>query len=358
MNTNEKNIVFTSLKETEDLQTIETTMPAGYVEMRLSTKGKVGAPPVFHIRNFKMGELASLSLANEEQVPLRLITTLNDMILEKVNVGYWHEKEVEELMVRLFMTFFKTKLTDIPFPFNVQDLAQIRGQEHGIETLEAIKAGKYIPRTDIDLETGVELYDLDDKFTSRIKITNKKTGFYVIFDFVHYQDQLIIKRWLDNYYKEEERQFAKVKAIREHNMDLNNQLKEHPEKADEIIPLDPAEEAAYTEFLNKKLQTLAEMIRVISILNVNGEDVSNLTAAQKYERFADDPRIDFGMLAKLAKRQDKMQFGIKPEVVMINPISPAHEVVKRPFSFQLPIILQAIQLCGPDNYDDGYDDEN
>ena len=356
MNANEQQIIFKSLKETEQAQGVLQQIPAGYVEMQLSTQGKVGAPAVFHIRNFKMGELASLSLTNDDQLPSRVIKVLNDMIFEPVDVGFWHEKEVEELLVRLFMSFFRTKLTDIPFPLLPEDLAKIKEMPNGKEMLEAIKSRKYIPRTDIDLETGVELYDLDENFTSQVKITNKSTGFYVIFDFIHYHDQIIIKNWLDNYYKDQERAFAKVKAIRDHNMDLNNQLAEHPEKAEELIPLDPAAEEAYTEFLNQKLQTLAEMIRVISIVNVNGEDVSKLSASEKYERFINDPRIDFGMLAKLSKRQEKMKFGIRPEVTMVNPIT--QEVVKRPFSFQLFVILQAIQLSGPDNYDDGYDDED
>lgn len=358
MQINEKNIIFDSLKDAEKTQRTLYQVPAGYVEMQLSTLGKVGAPAVFHIRNFKIGDLAALSLTNDDQLPARVISVLNDMIYEPVDVGKWHEKEIEELMVRLFMTFFKTQLTEIPFPLTPEDLNQIAQKPDGLKELEAIKSGAYVPRTDIDLQTGVELYELDDNFQSQVKITNKKTGFYVIFDFVHYEDQLTIKRWLDSYYAAEEVKFTRIKAIRDHNADLNSQLAEHPERASELIPVDPAENEAYELYLSRKLQTLAEMIRVISIINVNGEDVSGMSAADKYERFVNDPRIDFGMLAKLSKRQEKMKFGIKPDVAMRNPLTPGQEVVKRPFSFRLFTILQAIQLSGPDNYDDGYDDED
>ena len=58
----------------------------------------------------------------------------------------------------------------------------------------------------------------------------------------------------------------------------------------------------------------------------------------------------------MSARQRKMQFGIKPEVSMKNPIT--GEVVKRPLSFRIPSIIQAMQVCGSDEYDDGYDDED
>lgn len=356
MSKNEQNNIFEAFKETEQHMTQLAGIPAGYAEMRLSTQGKVGAPEVFHIRNFKMSDLAGLSLTTEELLPSRVISILNDMIYEKVNVATWHEKEIEELMVRLFMTFFKTVLTEVAFPLNREDLNLIATWPNGEETLKAIRDGKYIPRTDINLETGVELYDLDPNFNSKVKITNKKNGFYVVFDFVHYGDQIIIQRWLDSYYSEEEKRFAGIKAQRDFNQVLREQLVENPEKAENLLAIDPVENAAYEEYLMRKLQTLAEMIRVISIINYNGEDVSYMSAGEKYERFANDPLIDFGMLAKVSKRQEKMKFGIKPEVKMISPIT--QQEVVRPFPFRLFTVLQAIQVSGPDGYDDGYDDED
>ena len=43
-------------------------------------------------------------------------------------------------------------------------------------------------------------------------------------------------------------------------------------------------------------------------------------------------------------------------VKMRNPIT--KEVVERPLSFRIPSIIQAMQVCGSDEYDDGYDDED
>ena len=58
------NLILTSLMESErEIKEVSST-PEGYIEVKLSTKGKVGAPSVVHVRNFKVSEIISLSLSN------------------------------------------------------------------------------------------------------------------------------------------------------------------------------------------------------------------------------------------------------------------------------------------------------
>ena len=92
------NLILTSLMESErEVKEVSST-PDGYIEVKLSTKGKVGAPSVVHVRNFKVSEIISLSLSSNADLPIRLIDILNDMILEDTDVFTWHEKEIEEII--------------------------------------------------------------------------------------------------------------------------------------------------------------------------------------------------------------------------------------------------------------------
>lgn len=357
MKANDRNsIVLSSLaeakKEVEDIRAI----PPGYITVQLSTKGKLGAPSIFHIRNFKMKEIVALAMSEPSELPLRLINALDDMIYEDVDAAQWHEKEVEELMVYLFMTFYRSVLDDLPFPLNADDLDIIKGRDKGDELLEAIKEGKYVPKTSIDIARDVDTYDLDEKFNPNITITNKKTGFHVTFSYIKYGDQLTIRRWLDSYFADEERRFAAIKQKLEYNTGISNQLKDNPEVVDRLIQIDPEEEAAYRDFVVRKIQTITEIAHIVSIVDYNGQDVSGLSIDEKYKLMADDARIDANLISKLASRQDKMRFGLKPEVSMKNPIT--GEVVKRPLSFRIPSLIQAMQLSGSDDYDDGYNDED
>lgn len=332
LNNVNSNLIYNSLKEVEE----EQVVPAGYIEIKLSTKGKVGAPESFHIRNFKVGELVDLSLTSDTDLPTRLINILNEMILEDVDVANFHEKEVEELMLSLYSSFYTSIIEDIQFPYNKEDLDYLL--EKNPELLDDINSKKWTPRTNIDIFSGVDTYDISDDFKSSITIRNKDTGFYVTFDFIKYSDRLTVKKWLDKFFEEQENKYRGVA-----NAISNNR------------PVDPELEEEYNKYLSEKFRVLSDMSRIISIVDYNGIDTSKMSVSEKYNMMANDARIDFGMISKLIERQNKMPFGIKPMVRMLDPIT--NEPCERRFSFRISTIIQAMQISGSNKYDDGYDDE-
>lgn len=353
MNLSDGNIIFSSLKEAEVSVKNSKEIPPGYIEVNLSTKGKVGAPQSFHLRNFKVSDVVSLALTPDSNLPARLIEVLNNMIYEDVDVSKWHEKEIEETMVYLYKTFYRNTLEDVDYPMGEDDYKALKEYP---DQLQDIKEGKWVPKVSINIGRDVELYDIPEKFVSKIKVTNKKTGFYCVFDYIHYGDQLIIRKWLDSYYAEEENKFKKIKNQIQFNNNLLSKIKDNPDAVEKIVKYDSQEEEDYNTYLTERLKTLSEIAKIVSIVDYNGEDISNLSVGDKYELLKNEARIDFGLINKLNTQQQKMKFGIKPEVSMISPIT--REVVKRPFSFRLSTVLQAMQLSGSDDYDDGYDVED
>ena len=119
-NSREK-VILSSIGEAEREVKTAMNVPAGYVEVRLSTKGRVGAPAVVHVRNFKISDIIALSMSDRTNIPIRLINILNEAILEDTDVANWHEKEIEELMVYIFLQFYSGVLKDIQFPVNDED---------------------------------------------------------------------------------------------------------------------------------------------------------------------------------------------------------------------------------------------
>ena len=346
----------TSLMDSEAEVKKKEVVPPGYIQIELSTKGKVGAPAIIHVRNFKVSEIITLSMTEMKDVPIRLISTLNDMIYEDVDVGQWHENEVIELMVYIFMTFYRGVIDDIPFPLNEEDLEYIANTEGGQDKLNAISEGKWVPKVSINIGRDVDTYDIDDNFTPNVTITNKKTGFHVTFGYIKYGDQLVIRKWLDSYFADDEERFASLKKKLEYNRGINSQLKDSPEIIDKLIPIDEDEQREYSDYVIRRTEVITEIARLISIIDYDGRDVSDMSVGEKYELMSNDARIDYNLVSKLAKRQDKMRFGLKPEVSMKNPIT--GEVVKRPLSFRIPGILQAMSVPRDDDYDDGFDDED
>lgn len=354
---NDSNLILRSLQE--EAFNIEGSLdiPVGYIPVNLSTKGLVGAPKEFHIRNFKASEVIALSTVTNAELPLRLITTLNSMIYEDVDVGTWHEKEVEELMLYIFCIFFKNTLTDIAFPVLEEDLEFLKNQPGGEDRLRFYKEGKYVPRTSINITEAISTYDLPSNFNPNITITNKKTGFNVTFSFTRYKDQLVVKRWIKSYFKDLEAEYEPIGDKIRFNQKVYSQYSlDNEELHKRLLKITSEEEQRYRSYTLERLKIVSEVIKIASIIDYNGVDVSELNLSEKYKLIKDDARIDHGMIMKLDKRQKKQLIGIKPEIEMMNPIT--GELCTRRFSFRISDIISTLQLYGDDEYDDGYPEEN
>ena len=324
------------------------SVPPGYIEVALSTKGRVGAPAIVHVRNFTVGELLELSLTTDTDLPRRLIAALNKAIYEDTDVANWHESEIEELLIYIYAEFYKSTLDSVEFPLLEEDYEFVKNGPDGEQRCKDLREHKWVPRTSITLLRDIDPYEVSDDYSPEITIKNKKTGFYVTFSYIKYGDRLLVKDWLDKVYRDEEKQFDALVETLKHNSSVADPAKR--------LPADPAEKEAYSDFVAKKLGTLTEVSRLISVVNYNGQDVSKMNVDEKYKLLSQDARIDYGMIAKLAARQDKQPFGLKPFIHMINPLT--NEPCVRRFSFRILSILQAMQLSGSDEYDDGFDDEN
>lgn len=324
------------------------SVPPGYIEVALSTKGRVGAPAVVHVRNFTVGELLELSLTTDTDLPRRLIGALNNAIYEDTDVANWHESEIEELLIYIYAEFYKSTLDSVEFPLLEEDYEFVKNGPDGEQRYIDLKERKWVPRTTIKLLRDVDPYEIPDNYSPEITIKNKKTGFYVTFSYIKYGDRLLVKTWLDKLYREEERQFSNLVDTLRYNSTVTDPSKKRP--------VDAETEEAYNDFIARKLGTLTEVSRLVSVINYNGQDVSKMDIDEKYKLLSKDARIDYGMIAKLAARQDKQPFGLKPFIHMINPLT--NEPCVRRFSFRISSILQAMQLSGSDEYDDGFNDEN
>ena len=344
------NIILSNLRQAE--KEVQKTIPDGYVEIELSTKGKMGAPKCFHIRNFKVRDILALALCTEEELPAKLVSVLNEMIFEDLDVAEFYESEVEELMLYVYLNFYGRKFEHLTFPVDKSDIDYIKNKSNGDEILEDLKEGRWKPEFDLDIVKDINLYDVDDDFNPNITITNKKNGFHCTFGFIKYGDKLTVKKWLDNQFAEEERKFQVVKKKIMHN----NSIYLNKGNTQSLYEIDPIEEEDYNEYVNRRLAVLTEVSRLISIVDYNGTDTSKMSLSEKYELMAEDPQIDYGMISKLTKAQEKHPVGIKPNVTMLNPIT--QKTCERRFSFRIPMLLQAMQLYGDDNYDDGFDDED
>lgn len=326
--------------------------PAGYIKITLSTEGKVGAPAEFHIRNFKTRDIMSLALTEEDVLPERVLSLLGDLIYEKdVDVKQFHENEVIETLLLLYHAFYAPSF-DITFPVNEEDYAYIRDNNPAVEAerkIADLESGRWVPHTTISIVDDIHTFDLDSNFKPVALLKSKATGFTIGFRIPRYGDTLIIKKWLRETFKEEEEKFQRTARIFEMQERAMASLEEGVMIDIDSIPrVSEQEEEDYNNFRIRRAGVIVDVIRALHLNVFDGEDVSNKSLAERYE-IIQDPRIDEKVARKLDEHFEKLEFGVKPEVSMLNPIT--QEVCSREYSFRLVDILQAIKVSPDDEYE-------
>ena len=326
-------------------------VPAGYIKVDLSTKGLVGAPAVFHIRNFNTRDIMELALTEEEALPSRIVALLEDLIFEDVDVTAFHEAEVVETLVVVYKAFFKPILEDVDFPWDETDLQAIDSLYPAVaeEKKNALLKGLWKPKTDINLAEDVSTFDIPDDFKPVARIQHRETGFSCSFGLPKYGDVLVLKQWLKDNFEEQEKAFAKTIQL----LKIREAMLERFEAGEDIdlsrVPvIDEEQEAAYQRLEIKKTAALVDVIRGLHLKSFEGKDVSGLPLSERI-RLVQDPRVDVNVAKKLDKYFGNLEFGIKPVVTMKNPIT--GDLCSRRFSFRLVEILQAIQVHSTDEYD-------
>ena len=332
---------------------VEHAVPSGYISIELSTQGKVGAPKRFHARNFDTADLMNLALSEDEDLPEKVAMMLDNLILEKdVSVMNFHEKEVIEFLVRLYQAFYSNSLKEIDFPWTEEDINFLKSQ-FGEDSIEFqtrymdLKQGRERPKTDIELAT-VETYDIPEDFKTNLHLTENKTGFKVGFSFPRYGDVVVLRNFIQQEFREKDKQFANLKEIVKFRRDAEDRVRRGEDIALNRIPNIPEfERNRFKEYETEKALFTIVAIKALHLIEFEGEDVSQLPLKERMN-LAKDSRLDYKVSKVMDEFYKKMHIGLKEKVSMRNPLKGVVEL--RDYSFRLVDILQAIKLYEPDEY--------
>lgn len=364
----ENNIVSDALeKNAKELAKIEAKaeaeyeVPSGYISIELSTNGLLGAPKRFHVRNFDTSDLLNLALSEDEELPEKVAKMLDSLILEEdVSVMDFHEKEVVELLARLYQAFYTNTLKEIDFPWDENDIEWIKEKlgntSEATEKIMDLRTKKWVPKVDINLSE-VETHDLDpETFKTKIVLTDKSTGFKAGFSYPRYGDVVVLRNFILQVYREQDKQFASIRDTLKFRRDAEERLRRGEDITLSRIPNIPeTEREKYKKYEIEKSIFSAVAIKALHLVNFDGDDVSKLSLKERIE-LARDPRLDYKMMKAVNSFYEKMQLGLKEDVLMLNPIKGVVE--SRKYSFRLIDLLQAIKLYESSEFDIEFESEN
>jgi hypothetical protein len=339
-------------------------VPAGFIEVHLSTKGLIGAPESFHIRNLSTEDLMLLGLAEENELPIKAIEMLNRIILEHkedgsgVNIEDFHEKEVMELILTIYETFYTDTLHNLTWTYTEEDWEFLK-QQYGGEDTEEFRshernyhndtANKFKPKFEINLATGVSWFDIDPNIRTNVRVTGRN-NFTVKFGLPKYGDVITLKNFIEVKYKERDKQFNRIGEILKKRQDAEARiLRGENINLNGIGDVPKAERDKYREYEVEKSIFALSVIKAYHLLEMNHidpanpdkvYDVSDLPLEKRME-LAKSPEIDHSLFDQVQKMFSNLEFGIKEEITVNDPVM--NKVVKRKYSFQLIDLLQAIR---------------
>lgn len=358
--------------EDEDLKEIRSSslqsggIPAGYIPVTLSTRGKIAAPEVFHIRNFNTEDLMELGLVDQEMLPIKAIEMLDNIIYEhdpknpnSVSVKKFHEREVMELLLFVYEAFYTEELTNIAWTLTDEDWEEKRKELGGDDSDEfraferAIRNGQIKPTFNINVKTGVEFHEVEDDVRTSVRV-NSRDGFTCKFGLPKYGDVIDLKYFIESKYREQDRKFASIGQTIKMRKDAEDRLIKGENVNLRGIPDVPkAEREKFHEYEVEKSVFAMTAIKAWHLKEMNhvpGQDpnkvfdVADLPLEKRIE-LVKSPYIDHSTFEQVQNMFNELKFGIKEEITVVDPI--LNKTVQRKYSFQLLDLLSAIRNQRP-----------
>jgi hypothetical protein len=109
---NSKDLFYTDEKIEEVKSTV---VPSNYIKVKLSSRGKLSAPPILHVRNYNFDEalmLADMNDTNERDI---IIEVLNNLIFEDFDATLLHPQEALEILLNILGAWWSPKVEGLRY---------------------------------------------------------------------------------------------------------------------------------------------------------------------------------------------------------------------------------------------------
>lgn|SRR5574344_50008 len=333
------------IKEVIESKEETNEIPAGYATINLSTNGYLGcAPAKFHIRNFSTESLIDLTMLEQREVPLKIQDVLDELIYEKdVSVRNFNEKEVIETLIDMYSIFYSPKISGLPYQLKDSDWKYLEETYGGKDTDEYRRSkrdyenGTWKPTFDIDL---TRLHKFEITEDPKLVATIKKPNFTCKYSISKYGDYITAADYVEQKWSNKDKQYEAIGRMIQFKQDSESRWRKGENINLSSIPQVPKkEEEKFYEYQREKSKDVMRILKILHLVEVNGVDVSNLSLDEKFEKFADDPNIDFDTFKKVQASWEKRPFGIDENIKIQNPVTGKEEDYQ--YTFQVDTLLSS-----------------
>lgn len=310
--------------------------PAGYITVGLSSEGNLGAPILFHCRNFTCEELLNLSLVDVDSRPRYLLDLLQKLILEPdVLVSNFYEKEVIEFIMTLYQIYYGNTFLNMDYEMTDEDweVLALKYKESPDDFLNAqyqYNSKKWRPKYDIFLDA-LEYNTLPKDF-KKTAIVKNKTGEIYEFSFPKYGDFSLARDSIRMAFAKEDSKFSQLQKKIDLKTDIENRIRKGEAIDINKLPVISNKEIiSYNNYQENKSDFINILIRSLLIRNYNGQDVSCSPLEEKI-KITTKLDIDYITMKTIIDYFTDLKVGIKPEIKILNPITRKHIIKEYSFS--------------------------
>lgn len=326
------------------------SIPAGYITIELSTKGRLKcAPAKFHMRNFTTEGMIDLSMVQPEELPIKLADCLDDLIYEKdVSIRDFNEKEVIETLIILYRTFYSDKLENLDYTPTEADWDFIASQNGGTrDSDEFRRAQRNLQGTPlkffIDLNK-VEFDEVPEDFHPVIKV-KKGNGITYKFGIPKYGDAITVAEYTKKKWEQKDRQFEHIARTLKFRQDNEDRWRRGENINISSLPVvSQKDQDAYYEYSREKTKDMMRCFKTIHLLEAKGQDCSEMKLDQKFI-LADDPELDHVTFQGVLDFFQSQKFGVRNTVKITNPVTGMQEDYEYPF--RVDALVQAFYSSKP-----------
>ena len=313
-------------------QAIKTALelPPEYMEVKLSSNGRLGLPSVIHVRDYTGEDALKLASAASDTVLETLLGIVRGMVYEPISPMDLHEEDLKEILINIHLNFWGPIMEDYFYPFTDEEWEALPAGRK-----ELLSEGKEVLKTDIDLRK-IETTVLPENVKEPIKIS--KGNIQVKFILPRVGHALFAEKYVAEKFKFEEEKYATVVA--------QLRLKEKHNNGDENDDfIDPVVKSEYADYQERKSALFMACVQSQLIVEYNGLPLR--TIEDKIEVYK---KLGIQFWSRYNETVEKdAKFGINSEVEMLSPIS--NETVKRRCSFQFVEFIPSNKLSRLEEFD-------
>jgi hypothetical protein len=290
-------------------------IPSDYVPVKLSSVGRLGMPPILHVRDYTFEEatmLGDLEEGNEIEI---LIQVLQSIIYEDIEVGDLHKQDLLEILMTVQGTWYTPKIDGLPYLLDETLDKEIRYEKENISKATILFS---------DINTA----PLNEDCSIPINLKRGDTQISLILPRI--KNEFVAKKLVDQKYALEENKLSDIaKKVNKGTATLE-------------------EQEAYTEFSKNKSKDFLRYLQAQLIYSFNGKVLETMD-----EKLVAMKGISLSVWKIFNELIDKkFTFGINPEVTFECTVN--HKPVTRRFNFRAVHFLSSLESQDDSGFDISY----